>query len=83
MAKWRMEEQMVQAEVWNKVGEGMWTSIGFSEDRTMVRERFCLRLSRKVEVILATSIFQPNSDLVVGHIDADGNGIVRDMWTLG
>ncbi len=35
-------------------------------------------------IISLFSLFhQPNSDLVVGHVDANGRGVVRDMWTLG
>ncbi len=27
--------------------------------------------------------FQPNTDLVVGYMNADGEPVVMDMWTLG
>ncbi len=38
VAKWGLTEggSELWGEVWNKVEEGMWTSIGFSDDRFMV-----------------------------------------------
>ncbi len=38
VAKWRLTDDGSElwGEVWNKVEEGMWTSIGFSDDRFMV-----------------------------------------------
>jgi hypothetical protein len=71
----------LEVSVQGKVDDTDWVGIGFSLDNAMVK--IYSYIVKKNPTLQDIFIFQPETDIVVGFFDKDGNGIVQDYYTTG